>query len=368
MKTKLLLTAFVSSFIIHSSSFAQGSLTPPGAPAPTMKSLAQVEPRTPVQTLAGDVGNLYIISQPGSYYLTTNLIGAGLKAGISIQADNVTLDLNGFAVIGTTLAAKGIVVSGTHANITVRNGTVRDWSNNGVDLSTVTGVLVTDLMVTGNNGIGISVGDASLVSSCISRQNTNDNIRAGSHCVVTKCSALSSMTGSGISMTGGFSVISQCTVNNNNQNGIHAYQRCRVSDCVACFNSQSGIHLTIVGTVEHCVCDNNAICGILNDNGGLSDILNNNCSENGAGNSGAGIRVSNAGGNRIEGNNVVQNFRGIDVLSTRNIIGHNTAAANVNADYIFVAGNSTGPVVNVASVGDISGTANANHPFANLRY
>ena len=29
-----------------STCLAQGSLTPPGAPAPTMKSLAQIEPRT----------------------------------------------------------------------------------------------------------------------------------------------------------------------------------------------------------------------------------------------------------------------------------------------------------------------------------
>src|SRR5882757_10456894 len=54
--------------------FAQGSLTPPGAPAPTMKSLDQLEPRTDVLKLSGDGANSYIISQPGSYYLTTNVL------------------------------------------------------------------------------------------------------------------------------------------------------------------------------------------------------------------------------------------------------------------------------------------------------
>jgi hypothetical protein len=49
--------------------FAQGPLTPPGAPAPTMKTLVQVEPRTPVSSLP------FSITEPGSYYLTTSLTG-----------------------------------------------------------------------------------------------------------------------------------------------------------------------------------------------------------------------------------------------------------------------------------------------------
>ena len=47
---------------------AQGSLTPPGAPAATMKSLDQVEARTAIT----NTSSLVIISQPGSYYLTQN--------------------------------------------------------------------------------------------------------------------------------------------------------------------------------------------------------------------------------------------------------------------------------------------------------
>jgi hypothetical protein len=45
---------------------AQGSLTPPGAPAPAMKTLAQIEPRTPIASAP------FTISAPGSYYLTTH--------------------------------------------------------------------------------------------------------------------------------------------------------------------------------------------------------------------------------------------------------------------------------------------------------
>src|ERR1017187_3770343 len=80
----------------------QGSLTPPGAPAPMMKTLDQIEARTPIDAAhtPGDGGNQFIISAPGSYYLTGNVTGVSGKNCISINADNVTVDLNGFALVG----------------------------------------------------------------------------------------------------------------------------------------------------------------------------------------------------------------------------------------------------------------------------
>jgi hypothetical protein len=84
----------LSTSILEPSTFGQGSLTPPGAPAPTMRTLEQVEPRTPISA-AG-----YIIDRPGSYYLTTNLFGAGGLGAIRIMTNDVSLDLNGFSIIG----------------------------------------------------------------------------------------------------------------------------------------------------------------------------------------------------------------------------------------------------------------------------
>ena len=97
------------------------------------------------------------------------------------------------------------------------------------------------------------------------------------------------------------------------------------------------------------------------------DILNNNSSGNGNGSAGAGIRVNNAGAYRIEGNNVGQNFIGIDVLSGRNVIFRNLAVAN-STDYNIVAGNTHGPIINAIGAGDVSAVAGANHPTANFRY
>jgi len=124
----LLVIMFATFYVASVSTvFAQGSLTPPGAPAPTMKTLAQIEPRTPISSAP------CTISQPGSYYLTTNLtVSSG--TGIYISADDVTLDLNGFTIRSTAPSSTGygIYLSGTRRNIAIANGfIVGGVTNNG---------------------------------------------------------------------------------------------------------------------------------------------------------------------------------------------------------------------------------------------
>jgi hypothetical protein len=76
------------------SGVAQGPLVPSGPPAPSMKTLAQVEPRTPITSLP------FTITNSGSYYLVGNLAGVAGQNGITVQAHSVTLDLAGFALSG----------------------------------------------------------------------------------------------------------------------------------------------------------------------------------------------------------------------------------------------------------------------------
>ncbi len=105
-----------------------GDLNPPAGPVTsTMKTLDQVEARIPVQSLSGNLGFQHIISQPGSYYLTGNIVGEAGKSGIRIDAADVTLDLNGFAMIGSD-TTPGTVIFSAAENVTIRNGTLRGWA------------------------------------------------------------------------------------------------------------------------------------------------------------------------------------------------------------------------------------------------
>src|SRR5260370_19075271 len=123
--------------------FAQGSLTPPGAPGPTMKTLSQIEPRTPISSLP------FTISAPGAYYVTTNLTGVTGTNGITIAANDVSLDLKGFSVLAVAGANDAIIVSGNRTNLWFGNGTVRGWGMEGIDGTTAQSSVFTDLKIIG---------------------------------------------------------------------------------------------------------------------------------------------------------------------------------------------------------------------------
>jgi hypothetical protein len=106
----------VSLRVMTVSMFAQGSLTPPAAPTPTMKSLDQIEPRTPISSLPFNIAN------SGSYYLTKN-VSVSNADGIAISASNVNLDLNGFTISSTVgSGTRAVYLNAQTDNITIGNG------------------------------------------------------------------------------------------------------------------------------------------------------------------------------------------------------------------------------------------------------
>jgi hypothetical protein len=178
MKKTIQLLAIMLPQIIGSwSTHAQGSLTPPGAPAPTMKTLQQVEPRTPISSVP------FAISQPGSYYLTTNLTVSSGSA-ITIATNGVTLDLNGYTIRSTANPANGpaIMIGSGLRNLAILNGNIEGGVTYSGGLYSGTGfgngiyysgtppraVRVSGVSVSGclNNGIYVGNGDSTVVESC----------------------------------------------------------------------------------------------------------------------------------------------------------------------------------------------------------
>lgn len=112
---------FLSSILVFatSSAFTQGPLIPAaGPPAPTMRSLDQIDgKRRPISSLP------YTISATGSHYLTANLVfSATAGNAITIIANNVTLDLNGFTLSSTAALMGDAIALPSLRNVTVSNG------------------------------------------------------------------------------------------------------------------------------------------------------------------------------------------------------------------------------------------------------
>lgn len=167
----------------------QGALTPPGTPAASMKTLQQIEPRTPISALP------FTITNGGSYYLTTNLqSGAGVD-GITIQASNVTLDLGGFFLGGNGTGLSGILVSGAQQSIAIGNGTIRGWTVAAVNATGARQVHCSGLRILENTADGLLAGSQSLVAGCTASGNGGVGIAAQDSSRVTGCIADANATG-----------------------------------------------------------------------------------------------------------------------------------------------------------------------------
>jgi parallel beta-helix repeat protein len=356
-------------FLPPLTAFSQGGLTPSGAPAPTMKTLQQVEPRIPINSTytPGDADSLFRIVRPGSYYVTTNLSGEAAKHGIEVAASGVTLDLMGFSLIGTNGSLSGIHVSTPITALAIRNGTIRSWSDtgvnaaeaenglyeklqavgNGMDISEeglVCGAnsVVTHCSAMGNAGVGISAGPSSVVSDCAVYFNSGDGLNASIGSTINHCTSRSNLF-EGMTIGGG-STVTACSASANGDDGFEVGGACTLSGCTALENSGDGIEVS-----------------------SDSHVSGNTCS----GNTDAGIHAI-AVGNRIESNLVEGNGLGIDVDSTGSLIIRNSARVNA-VNYSIAANNKVGPIVAAPNSGAIFGDSGGagigtNDAWANITY
>ncbi|HYD00473.1 MAG TPA: right-handed parallel beta-helix repeat-containing protein [Phycisphaerales bacterium] len=352
-----------------------GPLNPPtGAITSTAKPLAEIEPRTAISAAntPGDADSLFRITQPGSYYLTGNVNGVAGKVGIEIAASGVTLDLNGFELLGVPGSLSGTRPGANISNVTIKNGSARNWGEVGVSLAVfqVTGARIESVHASGNGGAGIFSGDGCVVTGCAASANAASGIATGAACVVSGCVAYSN-AGTGINASGGCHVV-DCTSYSNAGTGISVGSGGTVSRCTVLASGTYGIGTSSSCTVEGCTVRGSAQDGIRCAGSG-SVIRDNVCAVNGSGGEGAGIVVVSVE-NKIEGNHCSNNDRGIDVQVAGNFIVRNTCSDNT-VQWVIVANNVYGPIINRSAPASaaVNGPAAAStlgstDPHANFTY
>jgi parallel beta-helix repeat protein len=167
-----------------------------------------------------------------------------------------------------------------------------------------------------------------VVSFCTAQTNQTDGIATGSGCTIKSCSAMSN-GGNGF-IIGSESSVADCTASQNNKDGIQVPYSCLVKDNTCGSNSR----FVVTG--------------------------------------GAGIHALYSG-NRIEDNVLNSDEYGIKADGNENLITRNTARGSGMANYNLAAGNMVGIITNAPSSSAVLGTTGGSglgttDPWANFSY
>lgn len=353
-----------------------GPIDPPAsAIAPTGKTIGEIEPRIAVQSLPAGATAMHVISQSGSYYLTGNISGATGKNGIQVLADNVTIDLCGFAVVGVTGGGDGFTGPGGSTylkNTAVINGTVRGWPGSGINIP-ADNARFEKLRLSNNSLSGINTGTAlgTSIADCqfIDNGGTGSgggNLFTGSGCIVERCAFVSSLlTGSalGVSTADG-SVVRDCVFNSVRGTCIAAGGQCVVERNMIVAGKAEGINVGAKSVVS-----NNTVSGTTANgitlNGQQCVARGNTLTNCAPGSTSFGGLVSSLNHHTIDGNSATFCGQGIRITGLGSIVIRNTARQNLN-NFTIGSSNSVGPLVTVSLSGDFAAVANAGSPWANF--
>lgn len=395
------LTTAISALLLAATTTALAGPTtpPPGPVGQTMKTLAEIEPRIAINSTntPGDASTLYKISAPGSYYLTGDVVGTAGKHGIRVDANDVTIDLNGFTLRGVS-GGNGITDRGDEtlpniANLTVRNGSIVGWAS-GLRSDFCENARVEGVSFRSNSSAGLSFNGSLVLKDSRAEGGTYGFVCQGS-AVVANCIAEDNTTGFDFN----HSMITNC-VARNNQRGFQVFNSL-ITESAAYGSAELGLQLGSRSTARDCTIHTAGIgvsmsgvgttlerCNVLftTDFGisiGLHDAKVIDCSISNAGSSEfkGGIVVNN-GVRRahIEGNSIVDSPRGILVLGTDclvigNRVGRLTSVGNT---YYGVIGNRFGPIIQTTSNNTAisvtpssaghAGTVTTTDPNANISY
>jgi len=230
---------------------------------------------------SGDTAGFPVkILAAGSYRLTSNVVVPDENtSGIYIDAPSVSIDLNGFEIIGAACVGKP-----TSACMP-STGT-----GSGVDISTVTnppGTSVKNGSITGMGQFGVYLGDQAQVSNLRVRWNRLNGIHVSGGSTI---SANTSYQNGGDGIATGASTISDNTVHGNGGQGISGGGLSTISNNSASQNGSDGIASSDGSTITGNSASNNTGDGIHAQNG---CSVSGNTAHN---NTGWGLRLNFASG------------------------------------------------------------------------
>ncbi len=219
------------------------------------------------------------LSVSGSYRLTSNLTVPDANTdGIFVSADEVSIDLNGFAILGPvtcsggppvtacSASGNGIGIDGAGFNgITVTNGKVRGVGLYGIDLGKAAQVTGVTVRWAGNSGIVIAGGT---VSGCVLEEN-----RFSGAFLVTFASLFSGNVVRGNGTVGLFAQaptsITANTIEQNGNDGIVAEQGSTILGNTIGTNTSFGIECQFASVVPGGAYAQNVLTG---NNGGGAQV------------------------------------------------------------------------------------------------
>lgn len=356
-----------------------GPLEPPAGPvadsalSPTnFKTLAEVEPRININTVSGVGTALYLLDRPGSYYLSGNITATAGRNGLVIASDNITIDLNGFALIGVSGAGDGISYADParyYRNIEVRNGTIRNWPGSGINIQ-ADNVRVDAVRLSNNSLAAINLNGslAAIVTGCTMLDNVGGGIFAGNAAIIEKNTINVASTlgdGPGISVADA-SVVRDNMIRGTRGSGILAGATSTIERNTIVSARQEGINVGARSIIRNNLVTASTLTGITLA-GAQCLVADNHLTNNAPGSTTNGGLVSTQNNHRIENNTFSGNGQGLRLTGNGSFIARNTFRQNTG-NFQIQSTNSIGPFVTVSLGGDISTNSNANnaHPWANF--
>lgn len=243
------LAAVLIALLVGLAAAIAGPLTPPAGPvAPTPGP----EPRIAINdtNTPGDADSIFKITQPGSYYLTGNITGVAGKHGIEITSSGVSLDLNGFDLLGVSGSLDGVWLATAANGSAIRNGTVRNWGGSGLNLFGSNDTFVSGIRAIGNGSYGIRGSNRTVLRNCVADANAGPGLRVTSGGIIDGCVA--SYNGEdGIQVGNSSFITANSSIFNgtgaNGGAGIHATSSDNRIEGNNCIGNDRGIDVDAVG-------------------------------------------------------------------------------------------------------------------------